>query len=487
MKPNSSLLRTLLVGGIAAVFAACGGGGGAGTASSAAPAATASPPAAATLEGPGSFVGTVTGFGSVFVNGVEFFTSSAQVRIDDSPAQESQLKIGQVVVVKGRLNADRRTGDATEISFKDIVEGPVTALNISAGTFVVLGQTVRVTDATMFDNSLSPATINGLATAGLMVQVSGFRNASGDIVATRIEPKLPGTEIEVRGAVAGLNTTSSTFTINALTVDYSAAVVSNGTLANGVSVEVKGGSVLANGALRARSVEVESRSNPANNDVGRVEGIITRFASATDFDVGSTRVTTTSSTTLQTNGVTLAANVKVEVEGRFNSSGVLVATKVEIRPSNGTRLTAVIDSVDTAANTVQMLGITVSFSSTTQVEDKSRSRVAPLRIAALHAGDYLEVRGFENAAGTAVVAVIAEREDPDNVVELRGRVRSAADPALNVLGRSIDLPQNIQLQDSNDATLTRAQFFAAATGKVVKLRGRPNGSVIVWERAEFEN
>src|SRR5437588_10208100 len=61
------------------------------------------------------------------------------------------------------------------------------------------------------------------------------------------------------------------------------------------------------------------------------EGLITRFASATDFDVADKPVTTTSSTEYR-NGTAadLALNVKVEVEGMLKSSNVLVASVVAI-------------------------------------------------------------------------------------------------------------------------------------------------------------
>ena len=438
------------------------------------------------IQGTGVAIGPVTGFGSVFVNGIEYFTTSAQIRIDGASGSESQLKIGQVVTIKGSVNSNNTTGTATEVTFLTSVQGSVTALNTTAGTFVVLGQTVRVSGTTVFDNSLSPASIDGLAVSGIAVQVSGFRNATGEIVATRIERAAAGADFEITGTVSALNTTALTFTLGSQTIDYSAATVSNGTLSNGATVEVKGSTVAGN-ALRPRSVEIQSALTPANNDGGKVQGIVTRFGSATDFDIGGTRVSTTGTTVFTNNGLALGLNIKAEVEGRFNASGVLVATKVELKPDSSIRLHATIDSIDTAANTVRVLGGNVAFNAATQIEDKSSLRVSPLRIGGLRTGDTIEARGYENSAGTAMIAVIFERLNADNKVEVESVARNPSDPNITVLGGTIALTGNIDFRDLSGSSVTRTQFFAAVAGKAVRLRGTISGGIVTWQRAEIRN
>ncbi|HRE15372.1 MAG TPA: DUF5666 domain-containing protein, partial [Usitatibacteraceae bacterium] len=57
--------------------------------------------------------GRVADFGSVFVNGIEFFTTAADIRIDGAGGQaESRLRVGMAVRVDGTLDADGRTGQA---------------------------------------------------------------------------------------------------------------------------------------------------------------------------------------------------------------------------------------------------------------------------------------------------------------------------------------------------------------------------------------
>src|SRR6202035_5957216 len=82
----------------------------------------------------------ITGFGSVFVNGVEYITANAQILIDHQPGTEAQLHAGQVVVIKGSVNADGATGTATEVTFDGDVRGPVSQIDLTTNTLVVLGQ-----------------------------------------------------------------------------------------------------------------------------------------------------------------------------------------------------------------------------------------------------------------------------------------------------------------------------------------------------------
>ncbi len=123
---------------------------------------------------------------ALFVDGVEYATTSAQVSVDGQSATESQLRVGySIVTLRGTLNADGKTGSATSVIFSQDLRGPVTQLDATATTFVVLGQTVRVNDATLFDDRLQPADFTSLQNDAV-VQVSGFADASGALIANRI-------------------------------------------------------------------------------------------------------------------------------------------------------------------------------------------------------------------------------------------------------------------------------------------------------------
>ena len=89
----------------AALLVACGFTQTAGIQGSGAPVATTS-----TVSGP------ITGFGSVFVNGVEYATSAAQITINGQSGTEAQLRAGEIVTLQGTVNSDGTTGAATTLN-----------------------------------------------------------------------------------------------------------------------------------------------------------------------------------------------------------------------------------------------------------------------------------------------------------------------------------------------------------------------------------
>lgn len=489
-RTHSGIISSIAVGALlAAGMAACGGSGdGGGANPPPANGGGGNPPPSGGIDGVGISIaiGPITGFGSIFVNGIEFSTSTAQFRIEDSPGTESELGVGDIVEVRGTVSRDGVTGTAEIVAFNDSVEGPVGAVDVAAGTLVVIGQTVRVTGTTVFDNSFAVRSLAGIQ-VGDVVEVSGFPNASGEIVATRIEPKPQGGVLELFGVVSAFDGNARRFNVSTTTVDYSGAQLDNGMPANGACVEVKGNDFAA-GVLQATRVEVRSCTVTAESgDLGEIEGIITRFASPTDFDIGSQRVTTTASTVYEggTSG-DLRANLKIEAEGAFNASGVLVADKIEIKRDTSSRLLGTIDSLDAGGPSFEVFGITV-LAGVSSFEDKSSANQRPFGFADLRSGDYVEVRGFEEATAGTMTAVLIERDDLDARRELRGIATSVARPTLTILGVSVTTVAGTEYRSVTDQPIDAATFFAAAPGRSVEVRGTWNGSVFTAARAELED
>ena len=138
---------------------------------------------------------------------------------------------------------------------------------------------------------------------------------------------------------------------------------------------------------------------------------------------------------------------------------------------------------------MEVLGITVSIDALTRMEDKSDARVEPLTIAALNAGDYVEVRGDEFPAGSGrILATILERDDPDTEAILQGFVETAASPNLSILGVTVETSSTTIFRDENDVAMSGADFFARlAEGDLVKAKGSEvSDMTIVAEELEFE-
>lgn len=480
------LPRTIALIATALLVSACGGGGSTDNPDP--------PPPSGGITRTGSSFGPISTFGSVVVNGVRYDTTTAVITVDDSPGTQDDLRVGQVVLVRGTFNANLTTGTATAISFDDNVEGPVQSIDLAAGQLVVLGQTVTTGPATSFDDNIQPASLAGLV-VGDIVEVSGLTRADGSIDATRIEKKPAGSEFEVHGIVSSLDPVNFRFSLNALVVDYSGAALDDfpgGQIANGQFVEAKGTTLNGAGQLVATRVEFEGPTIAGDaDDRLEIEGFITRFSGPQDFDVAGVPVTTNGSTTFEGGtAADLGLGVKVEVEGSLNASGVLVASKVDIRRTTAVRATALVDSVNGPNNRLVMLGITVTIDSLTRLEDKSDADVRPLTINNLNAGDYVEVRGDELPAGSGQIrAAILERDDVDTETELQGFVTSVTQPSFTILGVTITTNGATEFRDVDDSPISAAEFYSrVAAGTLVKAQGiETSATAITADEVEFED
>ena len=204
------------VASCATLLLACGGGGSDG------------PPAPA----PSVSVGTITGFGSVIVNGVRFDDAGAAVLINDQVATSTQLKVGMVVAVEGSVsacpNADTALceGIATRIRFRNNLVGPITTINRLTNTVQVMGRDVVVDDSTVFDgttaNDLSGLSVGDtLAVSGLTEQVR---------VRARLVQRLGTfangmTPITLHGVVANVDAVAGTCTVDGVEQDDELSVV----------------------------------------------------------------------------------------------------------------------------------------------------------------------------------------------------------------------------------------------------------------------
>ncbi len=470
MKPYG----VLALSGVLAI-AACGGGG----------------EKVAGIDGRGSPTpvgvvskGTITGFGSIIVNGVTFDTSNALFGIDGRGGAQSDLAVGDVVVVVGTINDDGTSPVADTVTFDDVVEGPITDIDAAAQTLIVLGQLVRVDADTSFDDSIIPAALDGLSVTDV-IEVSGFVLADGSISATRIELKPAGGELEITGNVS--NVVGTTFEINGFVIDFSAAMLENfptGAPEGGQRVEAKGDNLGGAGQLIATRVEFKGNNLGDDGDLAELEGFITRFASASDFDVEGVPVTTSAQTAFE-NGTSadLALNRKVEVEGEINAAGVLVAAKVEIKAAGFVRIESLVEDVQASQLTV--LGIVIRVDASTRYEDKSVEDREPFNLSHIVVGNYVEIRGYEDAGG--VVATLLEREDFQGDVALRGFVQTVNDPEFTILGVNISTGIATDFVDVDGADLDAAAFFSQALGRLVEASGTLNGASIDAGEVEFEN
>jgi hypothetical protein len=285
--------------------------------------------------------GSVSGFGSVFVNGIEWFTESAVVTLDGVTGSESDLRLGMVVEVRGLPLPDDATAEALRVEFDDAIQGPVEAIaetSPTSRTLQVLGQTVILdADDTRFDDSDPGFQLHSVA-VGDVLEVSGLLDGAAAIHATWVRRlgslSLGVTPVELEGVVSGWSEGEG-FELGAVAVEFGPGTDLSelaGALADGLLVEVEG--VLVEPALVLADRVGRSQGPPQEIADFSLEGIVSGFASLADFRVAGQPVDASAAIFLPGDPSFVSDGAQVEVEGPI-VDGVLIAEEVQLEaPEN---------------------------------------------------------------------------------------------------------------------------------------------------------
>lgn len=297
--------------------------------------------------GTGISTGTITAFGSVVVNGVHFRTDGAVApgfrtkklfngADHSSRADREVFAVGMVVTVRHGA-ADN---DASEIDYRNNVTGPVSEIVSGTDNVVyVLGQTVVV------DNAAAFAALK----RNDVVEISGFADNVGRIVATSIFPSLPpNNEFQASGYVSGLSAANAEFRLGPLpggagstvAVSYDAAAISTlaAGLADGMYVQVvTTDREPVNGVIAAaRIARISARTEFPDGTAVDLEGLITTpwggAPGELSFAVEGKRVQWDATTAFDggTADDLRSGNRNVRVHGT-ETSGTVSAARVELR------------------------------------------------------------------------------------------------------------------------------------------------------------
>ena len=329
-------------------------------------------------------VGPISGYGSIIVNGVRFDDSSPTILIQDdfgTARSRADLQLGTMTEIDGSgltVNAGVTSAIASSIRIVSDIVGPVGAVDASAGTLTVLGQTVAVTSATAFDARVSGG-LGGIA-LGTVMEVHGRYDAARQrYTATRIELAANPATYKLRGPVSAVDPVAMTLTVGGQAISYAqlgAASVANVTVGTIVRATLQiapfGGAWVAV-ALRAGALVLPDGA------VAHVEGRISRRDSSRTFSVDGIPVDASGATFAGSEAAVLLG-ARVEVEGA-SSGGVLVARVVTVEgDENGgnspIELHGTIGMLDPLVKTFTLRGVTVSYAGPVQFDSGGPSGLA---------------------------------------------------------------------------------------------------------------
>jgi hypothetical protein len=428
--------------------------------------------------------GTVSGFGSVIVDGQRFDDSRAPARREDAPGVEriADVRLGEQV----ELEVDA-AGAAAAVRVQATLAGAVDSL-LATGRFIVLGQEVQVNA----DVALGPVTqFAGGYTGPADVAAQDAVEVHGLLVAQAGAPVIRATRIErlaalpdylkVTGVLAGLS--ASGFDIGALHVQAAAAsiVPAGRGLAEGQLVAVLAPSAGRSGSATApviAAAQVRIRQLDAGALVSVGGNIAALETAAQRFQLGAVSVRYAGAV-LSPAQLALADAQHVRVRGQLQADGSLQADSVTLRDGRNeteTELLGTILGYDPATQRFQVRGVDV---------DASNAEIEDCPGGALAEGLFVEVEGALGATGIVAREVHCQNEPSGGTVGRHG-MASAVDLAGN---RFVLTPEGGAALEVRWTADTYFEHVTPQTlaGRRVEVEGVIEGGVLMAKQIEGED
>lgn len=334
--------------------------------------------------------GTVTGFGSVYVNGIHFNTDNAVVEIDGVEVDEQSLDIGMVVTVEAQTDKSSNQSIAVRVTADSLIKGEVSHVeekDLTLKTLNILGQTVFVTEHTTFRN-LSFDEIQ----AGITLHVNGFSSNDGTVAATHIVKVMNAddTLAELEGNITDIDTGSSGIFLNNFSVNYSQAKFEGGDIRDlslNKRIEIIGQADYDKGTMDANIVRFKQARPHRAGEHTTIEGIASDLVEDSHFYLGNTKINIESSS-LKTHNITNGS--RVIVKGRHDEAE-LKANNVYLRQHTFNSFKGPLTEVDAAENTIRIFDKTIVINEFTAFDDRKVSPNRFINIEDLRIGEHLEV------------------------------------------------------------------------------------------------
>ncbi|TRX56711.1 DUF5666 domain-containing protein [Thalassomonas sp. M1454] len=436
--------------------------------------------------------GEITGFGSIYVNGVKYDTSDSNIfDDDDNTLSESDLSVGMLVKLYGELNSDSISGTAHTIHYSPEIKGFIESIDLNLMTLTVHGQVIVFNDLTHFDDTLASSLM-----PDDYVEVNGHFLENGNLLATRIEQKSAVDNISIKGKVSNINLTEMQFTLGDLIIDYQDAEFDNfsvNELSNGQFVKVKG--ILANlvdGVFDVDTVKLYSfkPEDEHNHTYHYLNGLIANLQNDYSFMIGDVQVIISDSTRVEYGSLdNLANDLNVKIKGEYNSNNQLVASKIYIVNQVEVKAQGLVEDINTTLRTITVLGVTFMYNEFTRFDDDSENDSHTFNDSSLGIGDFVEIKGYINTDGDYVASKISKDDEDDSsqaVSEFEGQVSNISDNGFTLFGIDFIVNDNTEYE-IYDVYVTKQEFFDKITqGMFIEVEARIEDDQYIVVEVEIE-
>lgn len=385
-QPNLYLNRRHWLALAASAVSGCGGGSASTTAG------------LPGTGGTGYTQGSISGFGSVIVNGIKFDDAQASVngsiQIDGVTVTSDYLRLGMVAGVQGKRLADPALGTASRIEVWSIAQGPVLQVpTVTRSTqrvdgtvaefaeFTVAGMTVQTDPNTSF---------YGVALASVLVPnqvvtVWGLQAGTDDArwTATRVEVRSMAPIDMISTGLVKASVTGSHRSLNDVMLTGSMAE----TLTVGSLLRVQGAWSPASNSLAMTHTKLLGSGliAQAPGDDGievEIEGFVTDTPTASGFMLGNIVVDASAMAPINAQ---IKKGTRLEVHGTWHS-GVLKAARVKIGSQQA------LEQVEIEAR-IEQFKSRADFVVRMQRCDATGAAISPSTEAALKVGVKVKLKG----------------------------------------------------------------------------------------------
>lgn len=406
-------------------------------------------------------VGVITGFGSVFVNGVEFDTSHAQINVNESDATEQDLSIGMVVAVVGSADRAGVVGKADAVYYESEVRG-IVSQNNQDGTLDIMGQMVKYDTETVFESDDDTVTVIEDIPEGAVVEVSGYRTGDNTLHATHMtlvsNTYTTGAELTVKGVVTtGLS--NGKFSMGSLTIAVDSSTqfagIPNQQLTPGTVIKVKSIRGVLNNELQADTIESGTSDYVSVGDTVDIEGLVMNAGvTPSEFLLNGFRVYFSNQTKFKGGTASdLADGVKAEVEGMLLTQNEIEAKEISFRQTAKLDLIAPVTSINTVDNQVDMSGVIVKLTNKTLLKDDDKTtKVKKFSLADLNEGDKVKIKAYQDNLSMEIIATQFRRVEAlslDTTFELSGVLDELTNDQAIISGIPVDRSQITTLSSEN--------------------------------------
>ncbi|MCK5812805.1 MAG: hypothetical protein KAH03_01045 [Cocleimonas sp.] len=350
------------------------------------------------IGGSGVVMGNITGFGSVYVNGVKYDTTNTQFYRDGKLATQDEFSLGENIEVTGSVDGLTGTGVADTISYDSDIKGVVTVVSTDNQSIRIMGQDIITTPLTVLNGfeQLQDLIIDNY------VEVSGSRDSAGILVASSIKLISSSfidnsSSIAIEGEITRINEDLKMILVQDTIVDYSAVVSLDSTENDpkvGEYVEIESALNYINDKIViASAVNPEKSYQHFEADtLLAVKGLVTDFDMSSPFSfrvAGQPVLITPKSRLLEGGWGDVFLDVVLSVEGLVNEAGELVASTIIISPLVKEALLGVIESVD--GNKIRLQGRDIIINRATLLLDHSSQKRDDIKPNDLQVGTHIEV------------------------------------------------------------------------------------------------